>query len=358
MNEQRPATPMPWRRDLNDLAAGLASWAGSRGTSEGAVTNVRAPESGMANETVLFRVDGEPLVARLAPLPGTPLSLFPNYDLDLQRRCMELVKRHTKVPVPEVVLLESSEEWLGAPFLVLRAVEGVVPLDNPPYPFTGWLLDADEDDRLRLEERSIAILVELHLVTPATDDLSFLAPKAAGDSYLSRQLQFQREYYEWACEERPVPIVEEAFDVLSATIPVAERTVLNWGDSRIGNILYRDFEPVAVLDWEMATLGPPEVDLGWMTMMHAFFQGMAEQHGFPGLPDFLRRSRAVAVYEELSGHRLDDLAWYEALAALRFAIISIRTTLRSVAFGLQEAPIDPDGLVMFQPLLRRLLEKV
>jgi aminoglycoside phosphotransferase (APT) family kinase protein len=348
------ALTMPWRRDPAALAEGLAAWAGAGAR----VDHVRTPDSGMANETLLFHLDGEPLVARLAPLPGSPYPTFPTFDLDLQRRCMELVARRTDVPVPGVVDLEDDDRWLGAPFLVLRAVDGVVPSDNPPYVFAGWVLDGSEADRRRLEERSIAVLAELHTVTSGTDDLGFLVPDAPGESMLAGQLAFQRGYYDWACEGTPVPLVEEAFEVLGATVPANDRQVLTWGDSRIGNVLYRDFEPVAVLDWEMATVGPPEVDLGWMTMMHAFFQGMAEEHGFPGLPDLLRREQAVATYERLAGHRLDDLAWYEALAALRFAIISIRTSLRSIAFGLQEAPARPDDLVMFQPLLRRLLEEV
>ena len=49
-------------------------------------------------------------------------------------------------------------------------------------------------------------------------------------------------------------------------------TVLSWGDSRIGNVMYRDFEPVAVLDWEMAGLGPREVDVGWFIYAHRVFE--------------------------------------------------------------------------------------
>ncbi|XGU18600.1 phosphotransferase [Rhodococcus sp. 3Y1] len=57
--------------------------------------------------------------------------------------------------------------------------------------------------------------------------------------------------------------------------------VLCWGDSRIGNVIYRDFEPAAVLDWEMATLGPRELDLGWMIFQHRFFEDLAAMAGLP-----------------------------------------------------------------------------
>ena len=353
--ERAGLAEVPWRRDADELGAALARWAAA--TDRGVITDVRAPASGMANETVLFRLDGDPLVARLAPLPDSHPT-FPTYDLDLQRRVMQLVQAHTSVPVPGVVHLEESTEWFGVPFLVIEAVDGVVPGDNPPYVFDGWLARASDAEQRRLEESSIRVLVELHQIEDDGDTTAFLQPSAPGDTALARQLAFQRAYYDWACEGTPVPVVERALDALGATTPKSDRTVLNWGDSRIGNIIYRDFEPVAVLDWEMATVGPAEVDLGWMTFFHAFFQGLAEQYGMPGVPDLLVRQRAVATYEAMAGHELLELGWFEALAALRFPIISIRTSIRSIAFGLQPPPDDPDDLILFLPLLQRLLDEL
>jgi aminoglycoside phosphotransferase (APT) family kinase protein len=70
------------------------------------------------------------------------------------------------------------------------------------------------------------------------------------------------------------------------------------------------------------------------------------------------RAEAVATYEQLSGAVLDPLAWYEAFAGFRFGVILTRMSLRSVAFGQQPEPDDPDELVMFAPLLHRLLEEI
>jgi aminoglycoside phosphotransferase (APT) family kinase protein len=348
----------PWRREPAEFVKGLGAWASAKVGPDASVTDVGAPENGMANETVLFSVDGERYVARLGPLPTSPYPTFPSYDLEHQRRCMELVRAHSEVPVPQVVHIEMDPEWLGAPFLVLQRVDGLVPSDSPPYVFTGWLFEATPDQRQRLEDSSVRTLVHLHRITPEIADLSFLVGPDIGATAIEQQLDYQRKYYEWAREDLVVPIIEEAFEVLTATRPTPSRTTLNWGDSRIGNILYRDFEPAAVLDWEMATLGPPETDLGWMTFFHSFFQFMATSHGLPGISDFLDRDRAVATYERLAGHALDGLGWYEAFAALRFAIISIRTSLRSIAFGQVDKPDDPDGFIMYLPLFRRLLKEV
>ena len=113
-----------------------------------------------------------------------------------------------------------------------------------------------------------------------------------------------------------------------------------------------------MLDWEMATVGPPEVDLGWMTFIHAFVQWMAGYFGSPGLPDMFGRHKAAATYERLSGDKLEDLTWYEAFAALRYAIISIRISFRGVTYGLQQPPARPDQRVTGRPLLKNLLNEL
>jgi aminoglycoside phosphotransferase (APT) family kinase protein len=68
------------------------------------------------------------------------------------------------------------------------------------------------------------------------------------------------------------------------------------------------------------------------------------------------RCETAATYERLGGAPLEDLAWYEALAGFRFGIILARMSLRGIAHGMQEQPTDPDDLVMFAPLLARLLQ--
>jgi aminoglycoside phosphotransferase (APT) family kinase protein len=357
---QGPGTATPWRRDPADLEAGLRAWARASRGDGAAVTAVRAPDSGMANETVLFDLDGEALVARLAPDPASAYPTFPVFDLAFQRRVMALVRERTDVPVPEVVHLERSETWLGVPFLVLRAIDGVVASDNPPYLLDpgGWFLRGTPEEWQRFETSTVDVLVRLHRIVDDGEDTAFLRADAPGETALARQVAWLHRYADWAREGEVVPILDRALARLAATQPANERSVLNWGDSRPGNILYRDFEPVGVLDWEMATAGPPEVDLAWLTFFQRFFASMAEQHGLAPVPAMFERTATAARYERLSGDRLDDLAWYEALAAVRFAIILVRMSRRGMAYGMRERPTDPDDLVMFAPLLDRLLEEL
>jgi aminoglycoside phosphotransferase (APT) family kinase protein len=108
----------------------------------------------------------------------------------------------------------------------------------------------------------------------------------------------------------------------------------------------------------MAGMGPPEVDLAWTTFFQRFFASMADQYGLSPVPAMFERDEVKAMYERLSCHRLDDLAWYEAFSGLRFGIILLRMSLRSMAYGMQDPYKDPNDMVMFAPLLDRLLDEI
>jgi len=359
VSDRSAATTTPWRSDPSALQSQLAAWSHHFHGHDAVVTDVGAPDSGMANDTLFFTVDGQRLVVRLAPTPDSKFPTFRTYDLALQRRVMELVRARTDVPVPEVLHLETSEEWFGVPFLVTRAVEGVVPSDNPPYLLDpgGWFLQGTPEQWKRFERSTIDVFVRLHRIADEGDDTAFLRLDAPGNTALERQVTDLRAYYEWARGEHSVPTLERGIAAVATTMPTNDRTVLNWGDSRPGNIIYRDFAPAAVLDWEMATVGPPEVDVAWTTFFQKFFAGVAQQNGLrvPGMFDAVE---TAATYEELGGAPLDDLTWYEAFAACRFAVILLRMVQRSAAYGLAPLPDDPDDLIMFAPLLGRLLERI
>jgi aminoglycoside phosphotransferase (APT) family kinase protein len=358
-DDEQMTIDTPWRRDPAELTEQLGAWARAVVGADATVAEVSAPEgNGMSSETVLFELHrgGTPVrhVARLAPLPGL-FPVFPEYDLDLQARCMRLVGAATDVPVPEVPWYEPDPQWLGSPFLVMSRVDGRVPPDVPPYVFGGWVAELAPEGRAQLEANTVDVLARLHRVTPSTHDLGFLARPAHGASPLDQQLGYQRWYYEWAREGQSYPLIERTFAWLDAHRPSEGAAVLNWGDSRIGNMLFSGVEPVAVLDWEMATVGPKEIDIAWALFVHRFFDDLAERFEMPAMKDLMVRDRVVATYEAASGEPVRDLEWFEVFAALRFAIVSVRTTARGVAYGQTEAPDDPDDVIMFRGLQERML---
>ncbi|MCZ7537043.1 MAG: phosphotransferase family protein [Acidimicrobiia bacterium] len=352
----------PWRRDAGELQPLLEAWARSAVSDSATVFDVQAPEgTGMSSETVLFdmrRGEGggvERFAARLAPLPSV-YPVFPEYDIEMQRRCMNLVRERTAVPTPEVPWCELDPAWLGVPFLVMHRVDGAAPPDMPPYVFGGWVMDASPDERARMQENAVRVLAGVHEVTAENAGLSFLARPEYGDTALAQQIGYQRWYYEWARNDVRYPLIDRTFAWLEDRPPEEGPTVLNWGDARIGNILWEGMEPVAVLDWEMASAGPVEVDLAWMIFLHTFFQDIAERYEMPGIPGFMDRREVVEAYERISGRTVRDLEWYEVFAALRFAIVSVRTSTRGIAYGAAEKTDDPDDLIMFRSLLEKMLD--
>ncbi|MFC1412135.1 phosphotransferase family protein [Streptacidiphilus sp. N1-12] len=360
-----PEAPRPrtTTRDPAELERRLGAWVD--GWLPGAtVGGLSVPSgNGMSSETVLFDLRGpgpaevRPCVLRLAA-DTDAYAVFPEYDMERQYRVMRLVAERTAVPVPRVLRLETDPGPLGAAGLVMERVDGRVPPDLMPYTYGGnWLFDASAAEREQLERSTLEVLAALHAV-PA-EQAAFLEPEdAAGrTSALRRHVRQQRAYYAWVVDGRPrSPLIERAFDRLEQLWPEQPGpTVLSWGDARIGNIVYRGFDPAAVLDWEMASLGPRELDLAWLVFLHRFFQDLTESSGLPGMPDFLDPGRVCARYAELTGHTPRDLEFHLLYAALRHAVVMLRIGYRQLHFGEAAAPADPDRLIMHRARLEEMV---
>ncbi len=348
------------------LADALAAWLGDQlGTAEPPVIDdVRMPESGgLSSTSVLFNatwtISGKhssaAYVARLAP-EQSAVPVFPKYDLPGQYQVIEAVAQRCGVPLPRLRWNCHDGGPLGTPFFVMDQISGRVPLDNPPYVFGGWLLEATSAERAALQRASIELLADLHAITEVRQAFPGLAP-ADGQDALAAHVAGQREYYRWALTDDGIriPIIERSFDWLTEHWPAQAPDVLSWGDARIGNIIYDGFTPVAVLDWEMAAVGPAEIDVSWFIFLHRFFQDIAEFFELPGLPDFLRRSEVERYYTELTGTELADMDFYLTYAALRHAIVMARIKRRMAHFGEDELPADLDDYVMHRASLEKLL---
>jgi aminoglycoside phosphotransferase (APT) family kinase protein len=359
---ERPQTST---RDYGQLRAQLEAWLDQR-VPGSAVSDLIVPESnGMSSETVLFdltvpgEADPRRLVARIAPDPAAD-PVFSVYDMERQFKTMQMVADQTKVPVPKVLWLEAGSDAIGVPFFVMERVDGVVPPDVLPYTFgDNWFFDAEPAHQQRLERQAVEVLAALHELT--TDGAAgFLAGPDDGESHLRHHVREQRAYYDWVAQDGVrSPLLERGFEWLEEHWPEnADDAVFSWGDARIGNMMFDDFTPVAVLDWEMASIGPREIDIGWMIYIHRFFQDLVEDLGMPGMPHILRRETVAAIYESASGYQAKDLDFYTAYAALRHGIVMFRITRRSIRFGEAVMPEDPDHAILHHAHLRRMLDGV
>ncbi len=355
-------------RDRDEMARRLQAWLSGvlGGDRRPEVTEVSAPEgNGMSSETLLFTAlwddDGERarhrLVARVEP-PPTDYPVFTTYDLAQQYRVMRLVRENTAAPVPETYWYEDDPGVLGGSFFVMAREDGEVPPDVLPYTFgDNWVYDSPPRARRAIEESALSALAEIHSVTPDRHDLAFLQVDRPGSTALERLLNHWNAYHRWVVQDRPSPLLDESFTWLEDHLPDDSGSdTLSWGDSRIGNMMFRDNRVVAVLDWEMASVAPPEVDLGWMCYLHLFFQDLATDLGAPGLPDMFRPVDLSAAYEQRTGRQVGDLTWYLAFAAMRHGAIMRRVTERSIHFGEAEMPDDVDELIMHRATIRAMLE--
>jgi aminoglycoside phosphotransferase (APT) family kinase protein len=346
------ASPKRSTRDPEQTRSRLEGWLGAK-LPEARIAALSSPSAtGMSSETLLFdaswREGGQPrsgsFVARVAPDPKD-VPVFPAYDLEAQFRVMQIAAGGG-VPAPNVRWLELDAGPIGSPFFVMDRVLGRVPPDIMPYTMGSWLSEASREDQQRLQDATVAVIARLHAIDP----------DKSGAGALRRHFDGQRHFYDWMRQGRRYPLLERTFAWLEARWPADEGdTVLSWGDSRIGNVLYDGFTPAAVLDWEMAAPGPRGLDLGWLVFLHAFFEMIARGAGLPGMPHFLRAPDVAACYERASGAQIGELRWYEAYAALRHGIIMARIHARAVHFGEATWPADLDATIAHRPLLEQML---
>ena len=359
------ARPRTSTRDRGELRERLECWLVRR-FGEAQVSPLAGPSTnGMSSETLLFEARwreggarrSAALVARVAPDPAA-VPVFPTYDMERQFRVMRALGELGTLPIPRVLWCETDPAALGAPFFVMERVEGEVPPDILPYTFgQSWLSNGTPEQLARLQERSVGLLAALFRIDRPTERFGFLASQKPGATPLRRFVAELRGFYAWvAADGVGSPLIERCFAWLDAHWPKHEGpTVLSWGDARIGNILYRDFSPVAALDWEMAALGPPELDVGWMIALHRFFDDLTQSAGMPGMPDLLRRADVAASYEKQTGYAARDLDFYTLLAALRHGIVMFRIARRMAHFGEAELPPDVDDRIAHRRMLERML---
>ena len=333
--------PTPWQRDLAADRERLTPWLRAKlpDASDLRVSELRAPQSsGFSNDTLLFEIEyarggrtqREGLVARIQP---TGYQVFPEYDMGLQFRTLELLSR-TEIPVPRPRWLEASDaNVLGAPFYVMDLVSGRVPPDNPPYHVSGWVTEISPEERAALWWGGIETIARIHRLDWRAAGFTFLERPRLGATALDQQLAYYTDYLRWAADGRPQPTVEAALPWLCEHRPEGEPTVLSWGDARIGNMLFDGTKPVAVLDWEMVSLGSPEMDLAWQIFLdrhHSEGIGQPRLAGFPSFDETVRR------YEEWSGYRVRNLHYYQVFAGFRFGVIMLRLAQQLVRYGLMD----------------------
>jgi aminoglycoside phosphotransferase (APT) family kinase protein len=335
-------------RDDATLIEGISRWVAVEGdllpgsvpgARPLAVTSLTHASAGMANETLMVELgpDHPGIVLRLPPLEPS----FVEYDLAPQAFVQDVVAG-AGVPAPAPVVMVTDLQWIGTPFLAMPRVQGIIP--GPAPVFDEWITGATSDEQRTVHCRFIDTVAAIHQVDWSTPGL---AACLVGPT-LAEALEYWAGYIEWAGAGSPLPALVEALEWCRRRPPDEDGEgsagpVLLWGDPRLGNLVFDEDRNVrAVLDWDLAAVGPPEMDLGWIFSLDF----MMEQLFGRVVPGFMSKAEAVARYEHQSGHSVHDLEWHEVFALVRAVAINDRHE-RIAAASRDKAPREnPMGEIL------------
>ena len=246
-----------------------------------------------------------------------PMGDLPETAHDMMREYQVLAAlADTPVRAPRPLVACPDAGVIGVPFYVMEIVEGVVIRETVPDAF-------GVADRATIGHEMIDALAQLHLVRPQDVGLQDLGRPAG---YTARQVA--RWSKQWGVmSTRPLPDVEAVREWLEANVPGNSPTAIVHGDYKLDNVVFAPRAPVrleAILDWEMATLGDPLADLGYLMMFwpeqgESNIGGLTQPTQMPGFPP---RAELITRYEQATGFSMTDLTFYRTLAMWKLAILT------------------------------------
>ncbi len=301
----------------------LEAFLDAHGIGEGPIEAEPVGE-GHSNVTFVVRRGDAEVVLRRPPRGPLPPSAH-----DVLREARVIGALQGKARVPGVLAVGEDEQVIGAPFFVMEKVDGHVVTSEIPA-----ALDTP-GDRRRMGEQLVDALVEVHGVAWEAAGLEGFG-KPTG--YLERQLRRFGGLWEHN-RTRDLPAVERVGAWLHESLPESGDATIVHGDYRLGNVMYAPSAParvVAVFDWEMATIGDPLADLGYLCAlwvqaddpsggMREHLGRVTRQEGFP------TRQQLVERYEAGSGRSMGDMRWYMTLAIWKSVVFMEGNYKRAVS---------------------------
>jgi aminoglycoside phosphotransferase (APT) family kinase protein len=296
----------------------LRSWLDAQGIGTGESIAVARITTGHSNEVFLVERGSTTYVLRRPP--RTPLSPTA-HDMAREHRLLTAFTEHgASVPVPRPVALCTDPEVIGAPFYLMDRLEGVVVRDAMPDAFA-----ADDGSPAAFAHALVDLIAGIHDFDWRTGGLDGFGKP---DGYLDRQVPRwlgQLEKY----KTRDLPEVDEAGAWLAAHTPAMQAPTVIHGDYKLDNVMFGPTPPVtplAVLDWEQATIGDPLVDLGWLLGLwvdpgeEASFFGGANV-ALLGHGPVPTRADLADRYAAATGRDLSHLAFYCVLGLFKLACV-------------------------------------
>ncbi|MEI6664187.1 MAG: phosphotransferase family protein [Actinomycetes bacterium] len=309
----------------------LAAFLDSHGFETGAgLPELEPVGDGHSNVTYLLTRGGRECVLRRPPRGPLPPTA---HDMLREARLLSALES-TAARTPAVLAACDDLDIIGAPFYLMEKVDGEVIVDSVPA-----ALDSVEERR-RIGEELVDALVEIHAVDWQAAGLEGFG-KPTG--YLERQVRRFTGLWEHN-RTREIPAVEQVGSWLTANQPESGAATIVHGDYRLGNSIYAASAPaklLAVLDWEMATIGDPLADVGYLCTLWSDSddpdRGMFEMGSVTRAEGFPTRAELVARYEQRSGRSMQDLRWYTTLALWK-AVVFMEGNYKRASSGSSDDP--------------------
>lgn len=240
------------------------------------------------------------------------------HDMGREYRLQESLKSVYSY-VPAMLVHSNDESLIGAEFYVMEKINGLIPRKNMPR---GLSLTPDQSKQLCVN--ALDSLIELHQVDHKRAGLEHIAK---GDGYTQRQIEGWSKRYRNA-KTWNVPSGESVMNWLVNNLPEKERICLTHNDYRLDNLVLDTQDPtriIGVLDWELATLGDPLMDLGnslayWVEDGDDFFAKSTRMQP-TSLDGMLTRQEIIDYYLQKTGTQVDSFTFYEVYGLFRLAAI-------------------------------------
>ena len=267
------------------------------------------------------------LVVRRQPMD---LEVVFGSSLSLQGKMMAALDARGDLPVPPWIGMNLDPDILGLPFLVMGKVEGECAKQKPNYNLEGWLVDMTPEQRRQTFANAITAFASLATID-WRDGFEFLAQPENGQPGLDQYVGALEAWHKAAGRGRVMPIVDAAMAYVRANMPADAGVNVLWGDPTPSNVMFAaDGSVNALIDWELAALGPAELDLAWWLYFDDLFGrrfGITRLEGLPG------KDETIAIWEAASGQTARHLDYYDIVAALRMALVAIGAFDRQVGIG-------------------------
>ncbi len=272
-------------------------------------------EGGQSNPTYHITDGGGRMYVLRKKPPG---KLLPSaHQVDREYRVIKALSDHTDVPVPKPYALCQDDSVIGTAFYLMEFLPGRI-LSDPKMP------GISPSDRGKIFDSMNDVLARLHNVDYRAVGLGDYGREG---QYIQRQIARWTSQYDLARTD-DLASMELLKQWLPAHLPPGDETRINHGDYRLGNTIVHPTEPrvIAVLDWELSTLGHPLADLGYNCMMYHFAEGFGASEGYAGMDlkafGIPTEQEYLAAYARRTGRKgIPDWNFFVAFSLFRLAAI-------------------------------------